>query len=79
MYFLKKSSPRLKHIIHVGIKDCQQFSNPTYYIQVVNRHLQLNSLFAQLVTFYQRLIYQNPNSFKRPFGIDINTTKNLTS
>ena len=30
-----------------------------------------------MVSPYETLIYQNPNSFKRPFGIDINTTKNL--
>ena len=48
-----------------------------FYLQAVNILLQLNSLFAQLVTLYKRLIYQNPNSCKRPFGININMTKNL--
>ena len=30
-----------------------------------------------MVSPYDTLINQNPNSFKRLFGIDINTTKNL--
>ena len=30
-----------------------------------------------MVSLYETIIYQNLNSFKRPFDIDINTTKNL--